>query len=590
MSRRYPLLIVLTMLMVLALIFSGYMMFRPAGLPFTCKIAGTRAIIIQPKSDIALPAGLQAGDRLDLAVQPQQVRVMLGIISINNYATLPVGHTYDLVVNRNGDRISLPVTTVDWFTSNAVRWVMGLGFAFVIWLFGIALLILWRGRDRTAAGVVIWTIAIIFGHAFDTTPFDGMTGLSLTWMAWACYLMARIGFYIMIESVIDATLTPQSKLIWRGGFILSLLAMALLSFGGSAMLVYMGWAGLLLPAFGIILTASYILPIAMLFVSYRQAQTAQKLKLRWMLWGSVVFVIGIYISNDNIFGFLPSRILQNAFIMCAALIYAYTILRHRVVDISVLIDRTLVYGVVTALVVGILAAVNSLVQHTALGTNTSLFVQIIVPLALGIVLVQVRNYVDKFVEQMFFRKKYLAAKALRRFARHCYQFEASAELLRGTTEEIHDHLNASTVAIYERDTQGFRCTQRAGLAYPDQVKADDPAFVAARTDNKGIDLMDLHSVLGSDGYVVPMTGPGGAQAVLVCANRPGGRFASDERKLLAYMARQVGTALDALHMRKTLKRLEAKASLVDAVLTGVLTTPAEIKARARELASIPVNG
>jgi hypothetical protein len=97
--------------------------------------------------------------------------------------------------------------------------------------------------------------------------------------------------------------------------------------------------------------------------------------------------------------------------------FLYAVLRHRVVDVSVFIDRTLVYGGMTALVVGILAAVNSLVEHAALGTNASLLVQVIVPLALGIVLSRVRLYLDRIVEQVFFRRKYLAEKALRRFAR-----------------------------------------------------------------------------------------------------------------------------------------------------------------------------
>ena len=101
-----------------------------------------------------------------------------------------------------------------------------------------------------------------------------------------------------------------------------------------------------------------------------------------------------------------------------------------------------------------------------------------------------------------------------------------------------------------------------------------------------MDLSGLSSIVGSDGYISPM----GSQTMLVCANRPGERYSSDERKLLTYFARQVGAALDQLHVKEAMKRLEAKASLVDAVLTGALPASAKLKARARELASIPQLG
>lgn len=585
MSHRNLLLLALSGLMTLALIFSGYMTFKPAGLPLVVKVDSARTLVIQPRLDIALAPGIQAGDRLELAAQSQAVRVMLGIILANNYATLPAGKTYEFVITRNGSQITAPVTSVDWFASKAVRWIMGLGLAFVICLFAIALLVLWRGRDRAAGGIAIWAIAIIFGHTFDTVPFDAMIGLALTWLAWGCYLVARIGFYVMIESMIETALTPLSKLIWRSGFLLTLCALVLLEFGGSAMLVFAGWAGFLRSYLAIILTASYILPIIMLLVSYHGAHTELRVRLRWMLWGSIVFVMGIYVSNHNAFGFLPSRILQNVFIVSAALIYAYIILRHRVVNISVFVDRTLVYGGVTALVVGILAAVNSLVQHATLGTGASLLVQIIVPLALGIVLGQVRNYTDKFVERVFFRQKYLAEKAVRCFAAHCEGYENTQELLKATVQNVHRKVHAPGVAIYHRKDAEYLAADREGnVVYPGSVKVDDAAFAAVRAGQRYVDLSEVSSALGTNGYVFTM----GQQAALVCANRPGEHYAADERKLLVYVARQVGAALDALRMQEVMKRLEAKASLVDEVLAGSLPASAKLKARARELASVSV--
>ncbi|MGH8415313.1 MAG: hypothetical protein ACRESX_11340, partial [Gammaproteobacteria bacterium] len=297
---------------------------------------------------------------------------------------------------------------------------------------------------------------------------------------------------------------------------------------------------------------------------------------RWILWSSVIWVLGIILSNTPVSWLGP--VASNVIYLVAYVItmagFLYAVLRHRMVSISVVLDRTLVYGSVTAFVVGILAAVNSLAQHAALGSNASLLLQIIVPLALGIVLGQVRNYADRFVERVFFRRKYLAEKALRRFARHCDGYENSQELLTATAQIVHQKLLVLAVILYVRNSDQYIAAQRAGeVVYPETVKVDDAAFAAARSGATGIDLSQMHSVLGADGYVFQM----GAQAIMVCANRPGEHYASDERKLLAYLARQVGAALNNINMRESL-------DFVRAVARGVLE-PAAARAHAIRLAS-----
>jgi hypothetical protein len=64
---------------------------------------------------------------------------------------------------------------------------------------------------------------------------------------------------------------------------------------------------------------------------------------------------------------------------------------------------------------------------------------------------------------------------------------------------------------------------------------------------------------------------------LVCANRPGEHFASDERKLLAYVARQVGATLSSENVRESLR-------FVRAVARGMLD-PAAAREQALRLES-----
>ncbi|MHB8404222.1 MAG: GAF domain-containing protein [Gammaproteobacteria bacterium] len=441
----------------------------------------------------------------------------------------------------------------------------------------IALLALWGGRDRAAAGMVLWATAFLGGTTISFLPLDGALGFGVQVGVTVFYLLARVGFYVLVESMVGGVLTPKVRMLWRGSFLLLLGAAAVVTIGGPLVFLATGWAGLLLPQYGAVLTAPYLVPVLLLFTSYRRVHTVQRLRLRWMLWSSLMFVATVFIANTSIFGLLASTITYPFMLVIAMAGFLYAVLRHRVVDVAVVLDHTLVYGGMTALVVGVLAAVNSLVEHAALGTNASLLLQVIVPLSLGIVLGRVRTYANRIVEQVFFRRKYLAAKALRRFARHCGRYAQADQLFKTSIMEIRRHLGARGCAIFERKGTSYNCVYQEGeVAYPESAGIDDPAFVAARSEQKETDLSDIQSALGTDGYVFPMTALNELQGVLVCANRPGEHYAADERKLLSHVAHQVGLALYGLRTR-------ARDKLVHALASGVVPVPADVQAKAREL-------
>ncbi len=570
MPRRFGLLLLLTAAVVLAVAYVGARIFQVAGTPFSVNLVNAHTAVIVPIPGIPLPKALEPDDRVDLAATPQPTRI--AIVG----RTLPVGRTYEFVIRRGRTIVTVPVTSVDTSTSTGVQWSEWAFLCFVVLLGGIALLASWRGRDRAAAGLALWAIAFVFADAASLLPLDGGFRLSAQLGSDVLFLLARAGFYMMVESMAGAALTPRVRTIWRGSFLLLLGAGAVVTLGGLLVFVATGWAGFLQPQYQFIYTAGYLVPVALLFVNYRHAIGAQRLRLRWMLWSSVVFVASVFVSDTQLLGFWASIITNNLLLPIAMAGFLYAVLRHRVVDVSVVIDHTIVYGGMTAVVVGVLAAVNSLVEHAALGTSASLLLQVIVPLALGIVLSRVRLYLDRIVEQVFFRKKYLAEKALRRFARHCEGYEHIEELLTAATQTLRERQGMPGVAIYLRKGDTYTAACREGeIAYPESVKIDDAAFAAARTGQNEIDLSELHSALGSDGYAFPMTTQSGLQGVLVCANRPGEHYAAEERKLLTQVARQMGAAMFAINARED-------RNFIRAVARGVLN-PESTRAQALSL-------
>lgn len=97
---------------------------------------------------------------------------------------------------------------------------------------------------------------------------------------------------------------------------------------------------------------------------------------------------------------------------------AISILRYRLFDIDVVINRTLVYGIVTAVLAGVFAALSILIQRLALaltgqGSEAAVVMAALVVTAL---FQPLRTRVQTQVDRRFYRAKYDASRTLERFA------------------------------------------------------------------------------------------------------------------------------------------------------------------------------
>lgn len=586
MESHYPFKIFLSLVVVIACAYGCYQhIITQYGTPFFVSMADEHSVTIRRLPFHPLPEGLQYGDKLDL--QSMDMKSRYAVMPRHYFAMgmgLPVGKDYHLSVYRENARVSIPLALIPMPASPVIRRIFGLTSDIIIVLLSaMAMLVLWRGRGRAAAGFMLMSLGALFGYTLELVPVQVLPAIIIVVVSDICTLLSGVGLYCLVESTVGASLSLRARWWWRALFITVLVAGALTSqVIGPVLFVTTGWTGLVARPFLVMWAISFLLPILMLYVSFRSVASDQRMKLRWMLWSGAVWALAVLMEYSLASGVaIAVALIMGGFLYLLAMFgFLYAVLRHRAVDVSVFIDHTLVYGLVTALVVGILAVTNSLVEHAALGTRASLLVQIVVPLALGIVLGQVRNYANIFVERVFFRRRYTTDKALRRFARHGEGYESSEDLLSATTQIIHERLNTPGVSVYLRKNGGYANVSALGkYLFPANVAVNDPAMAAARAGTKGVDLSDLHSELGNDGYVFAM----GAQAILVCANRPGERYASDERSLLAYVARQVGMAVATLHMREVMRRMDAKSKFVDALASGILLAPPEIQMRAREL-------
>jgi hypothetical protein len=522
--------------------------FFSSALPLSVAVGADRSLTLHSREPFELPPQLKDGDRLDAASMDFESRAALGIEA--HLGRLPVGKTYLMPVTRDGAVIQVPVTTRPY-----PRLLLGMtfdvGVAFTWTLLAIiSLLLIWRGRNAAAWGMAVWSACYVLGVANRDPHADGMAGVALQAACILLYALARAGFYVMADALVAHRLAPRTRLGFRLAFWLLFVAGTATHLGGFLLFTSAGSTAMLLPAYSIIFSWIYLVPFAILVAGYRSAGMEERARLRWVLASALAITVSVTFTNLSPVGEILSNWIQISGFAVAAVGIAYALLRHRVVDVSIVVDRALVYGSVTALVVGVVAAMNSLALKLALPAGAGLLVQIMVPLALGIALGRVRSLLDRVVEQVFFRRKYLAEQALETFARHAGHIQDAPKLLDATVREISRHLGAPAVAIYSAESYGYRRMRQGGKArFPELLDADDAAPVALRAEQKAVDLAQFESALGDDGCVFPMMVLGNLRGLIVCKNRPHERYGSDERKLLTQVARDVGAAWRILRAR-----------------------------------------
>ncbi|MHB1283211.1 MAG: hypothetical protein ACYCZI_04950, partial [Metallibacterium scheffleri] len=335
MHRRYGVLVLLSAVVLVATAYAGWMSFQPTPqLPFTVHWVDAQRARIEPIPGLT-PAALHAGDVLDLAAQSPATRIAL---VVSERANLPSAASYPLLIQRGAAQLRVRVATVNGNSGALSNWAAWITLANTVLYAGIALLALWRGHDRAAMGMAFWAIAQVpLSTASSGIRTSHDTGLALLgllgYVGFA--LLARIGFYVMVESIAGSALGPRRRLLWRGLFALVLAAAMITFLGGPIAVVAAGWAGLLQVLHGLLPLASYAVPLALLWLGAVHEDAGQRLRLRWLRWGGALFVAGLVFSNVPLpLDFVMATLLNNGLLALAALAMLYAVLRHRVVDVS----------------------------------------------------------------------------------------------------------------------------------------------------------------------------------------------------------------------------------------------------------------
>jgi phosphoserine phosphatase RsbU/P len=273
------------------------------------------------------------------------------------------------------------------------------------------------------------------------------------------------------------------------------------------------------------------------------------------------------VSFDLPIGSSVELLLYNVLGFVAPVVLTYVVLSRRVLDIGFVLNRALVFSVVSAVFVGAFFLVE-----WALGTwlssashATNLVVGAGIALALGFFVRSIHQRVDRVLDTIFFRKRHEDERAIRDFAHEAAYVTDAGVLLARTTATLEEHADASGVALLLDDGRG-----RYGA-----VSENDPAIVALRAWRKTVDLHTLDTELRGE-FAYPMIARGRLVGTIVLGpKRSGDPYAPDESEAILHLAHGVGGALDVLSAN-------GRASH-DAMLDAILTMSGDLKALAAEI-------
>jgi hypothetical protein len=135
---------------------------------------------------------------------------------------------------------------------------------------------------------------------------------------------------------------------------------------------------------------------------------------------------------------------------------AYAIFRLRVLDVNFVLNRTLVYGLLSLGVIAFVSILDWLFSRMIAIGRLAIGLELLAAIGIGLLLDRINRGVEGFVESVFFRRRRLAEKYLRRTASALPYATDEAAIVDGLVQVPVDAIGLAAAALYRRAAGGAR--------------------------------------------------------------------------------------------------------------------------------------
>ena len=215
---------------------------------------------------------------------------------------------------------------------------------------------------------------------------------------------------------------------------------------------------------GFVVVGSFVASAIALIVRARHASSEQRQQIKWIAYGGAVVVGAMLVGGlVSIWSVTVSIGIISVALLGLPLFTGIAIVRHRLYDVDLLINRTLVYGSVTAVLVAAYVGGVVFLQHvfwTLTGGESQLAI-VASTLAIAALFDPLRRRIQAFIDRRFYRKKYDARKTLEGFSaklRDETDLKALNDELVNVVREI---MQPARVSLWLRPETSSKCEQPA---------------------------------------------------------------------------------------------------------------------------------
>ncbi|HEY1975769.1 MAG TPA: GAF domain-containing protein [Candidatus Baltobacteraceae bacterium] len=429
--------------------------------------SGDRAAVARVlPSSAAYKAGVRVGDQIDVMSMPLGDRMRL------RSAFSPIGTQITLPIVRNGQRQLVTIVAGPRAgTSRLSGWSFLLGGSIALL---IVALIAWRKPSTATAALVL------YGMGSCTT---GGVVAQFSWLRDPWYAIVAIFVVTAFSTLPVAALLPfivrfprppethpgRIRLRVADGLFWAAAVLCLFEALYEPVL-YASWF-----AFDTAMTMGLMaLVLAFAVMAYRDAGGEDRRRIGWVLTGLIISAAGYTAFNTMdtfmVGGWIApfAAIAATQLLQCALpLALGYAVLRHRVLDIGFALNRTMVYGVITAMVVVVVSLVDWLSSRLISEQRWALAFEAVITIGFGFALNYIHGKTERLVDRIVFRARHLAEKRIE-YRIGALGFSSSASAIdEALADDAPRILDLSSAAVFGRLAENEPFTRKASFGWND---------------------------------------------------------------------------------------------------------------------------
>ena len=331
-----------------------------------------------------------------------------------------------------------------------------------VW-FAVGLVLFWR--KSTDRAILLISLLLVLTTGFFIPHYPGaLLNFGAWWVPLDILALLAGTTLIFAYTFPDGRFVPNfTRWLALGWIAVSLLPILFLG-------AFSPWNWWLSPIYTLVRSAFYCsLALALLYRYRRMSTPVQRQQIKWVVFASIIVVgevsvaslLSILPSSFPVFGLFTQfhqlvRSVTPILPVLFPLSIGIALLRYRLWDIDLIINRTLVYGSLTGLLAlvyfGLVIALQSIV-HVLTGQVSQTPVVIVAStLAIAALFQPLRHRIQSIIDRRFYRRKYDAAKTIEAFGATLRNEVDLGQLREHMLNVVQETMQPAHVSLWLRET------------------------------------------------------------------------------------------------------------------------------------------